>query len=243
MIMQTRTDLLKIDLARKLHLSKIPKNIELNLENPEINLKTKPVRTISGVAPIAIMTYPENCKHGSCTFCPGGPMSYFGDVPKSYTGNEPASMRAIRNNFDPYLQVFNRLEHYILMKHVPNKVELIIMGGTFPSYEISYQDEFITYAIKAMNDFSDMFFENNLYLKAGIIFYYTGALQSLANKIGIVEVEPSNKVDFSLAGEIKKVAIVYFIWENLLGNQYFITTYYPMPERNIRFGLSWELFN
>jgi len=161
MIMQTRTDLLKIDLARKLHLSKIPKNIELNLENPEINLKTKPVRTISGVAPIAIMTYPENCKHGSCTFCPGGPMSYFGDVPKSYTGNEPASMRAIRNNFDPYLQVFNRLEHYILMKHVPNKVELIIMGGTFPSYEISYQDEFITYAIKAMNDFSDMFFENN----------------------------------------------------------------------------------
>ena len=90
---------------------------------------------------------------------------------------------------------------------------------------------------------NDMFFENNLYLKAGIIFYYTGALQSLANKIGIVEVEPSNKVDFSLAGEIKKVAIVYFIWENLLGNQYFITTYYPMPERNIRFGLSWELFN
>jgi len=73
--------------------------------------------------------------------------------------------------------------------------------------------------------------------------YYTGALQSLANKIGIVEVEPSNKVDFSLAGEIKKVAIVYFIWENLLGNQYFIAPYYPMPERNIRFGLSWELFN
>src|SRR3989338_7228927 len=161
MIMQTRTDLLKIDLARKFHLSKIPKNIELNLENPEINLKTKPVRTISGVAPIAIMTYPENCKHGSCTFCPGGVGSYFGNVPKSYTGNEPASMRAIRNKFDPYLQVFNRLEHYILMKHIPNKVELIIMGGTFPSYEIRYQDEFVTYALKAMNDFSEIFFEDN----------------------------------------------------------------------------------
>jgi len=70
-------------------------------------------------------------------------------------------MRAIRNHFDPYLQVFNRLEHYILMKHIPNKVELIIMGGTFPSYEINYQDEFITYALKAMNDFSDLFFEDN----------------------------------------------------------------------------------
>jgi len=151
----------KIELARNLHLSKLPKNTELFIRNPELNIKTKPVRTISGVAPIAIMTYPENCKHGSCTFCPGGVGSYFGDVPKSYTGNEPASMRAIRNKFDPYLQVFNRLEHYILMKHMPNKVELIIMGGTFPSYEISYQDEFITYALKAMNDFSDMFFEDN----------------------------------------------------------------------------------
>ena len=151
----------KINLARKYHLNKIPKNIELNLENPEINLKTKPVRTISGVAPIAIMTYPENCKHGSCTFCPGGVGSYFGNVPKSYTGNEPASMRAIRNKFDPYLQVFNRLEHYILMKQFPGKVELIIMGGTFPSYEINYQDEFIAYAFKAMNDFSDLFFNEN----------------------------------------------------------------------------------
>ena len=151
----------KIELARNLHLSKLPKNTELFIRNPELNIKTKPVRTISGVAPIAIMTYPENCKHGSCTFCPGGVGSYFSDVPKSYTGNEPASMRAIRNKFDPYLQVFNRLEHYILMKHMPNKVELIIMGGTFPSYEISYQDEFITYALKAMNDFSDMFFEDN----------------------------------------------------------------------------------
>src|SRR3989344_8359322 len=161
MIMQTRTDLLKIDLARKLHLSKIPKNIELNLENPEINLKTKPVRTISGVAPIAIMTYPENCKHGSCTFCPGGPMSYFGDVPKSYTGNEPASMRAIRNNFDPYLQVFNRLEQYALLNHDFSKCEVIIMSGTFLSSPEEYIDYFIRYMYKAFNDFSELFFINN----------------------------------------------------------------------------------
>ena len=151
-------DKVKIQVARKYHLSKIPKNTELLIQNPESNIKTKPVRTISGVAPIAIMTYPMRCAHGVCTFCPGGPGSYFGDVPQSYTGNEPASMRAIRNKFDPYLQVFNRLEHYILLKQLPNKVELIIMGGTFLSYEINYQDEFVTYALKAMNDFSDTFF-------------------------------------------------------------------------------------
>jgi elongator complex protein 3 len=159
--MKNKIDLLKIQLAKEKHLKKIPKNTEFFLENPKSSIKTKPSRTISGVAPVAIMTYPRKCPHGTCLFCPGGPGSYFGDVPQSYTGNEPASMRAIRNKFDPYLQVFNRLEQYILMKHVPNKVELIIMGGTFPSYEINYQDEFVTYALKAMNDFSDLFFKEN----------------------------------------------------------------------------------
>ncbi|MBS3134637.1 tRNA uridine(34) 5-carboxymethylaminomethyl modification radical SAM/GNAT enzyme Elp3 [Candidatus Woesearchaeota archaeon] len=154
-------DKIKIQIVKKYKLNKIPKNIDILIEDPKSNFKSKPIRTISGVAPIAIMTYPKRCNHGVCIFCPGGPESYFGDVPQSYTGNEPASMRAIRNKFDPYLQVFNRLEHYILMKHFPNKVELIIMGGTFPSYEIEYQDEFITYALKAMNDFSEIFFDND----------------------------------------------------------------------------------
>tara|TARA_Y100000034_G_scaffold132251_1_gene194778 strand:- start:155 stop:1759 length:1605 start_codon:yes stop_codon:yes gene_type:complete len=152
---------LRIETAKKLQLNKVPKNIELNLLNPKLNLKTKPVRTISGVAPIAIMTRPDKCPHGKCTFCPGGPNSFFGDIPMSYTGNEPASMRAIRNNFDAYLQVFNRLEHYILLNHIPEKVELIIMGGTFPAYPIEYQDNFIKDAFKAMNDFSKLFFNNN----------------------------------------------------------------------------------
>ncbi len=76
-------DKVKIQVARKYHLSKLPKNTELLIQNPESNIITKPVRTISGVAPIAIMTYPEKCKHGTCTYCPGGPGSYFGDVPQS----------------------------------------------------------------------------------------------------------------------------------------------------------------
>src|SRR3989344_3707002 len=106
------------------------------------------------------MTEPRECPHGSCTFCPGGVKSYFGSVPKSYTGNEPASMRAIRNKFDAYLQVFNRLEHYVLLNQIPEKVELIIMGGTFPSYPKLYQDLFVRDALKAMNDFSVLFFKD-----------------------------------------------------------------------------------
>ncbi|HEY7751945.1 MAG TPA: putative porin, partial [Ignavibacteriaceae bacterium] len=58
-----------------------------------------------------------------------------------------------------------------------------------------------------------------------------------------VAFEPGEKLDFTLAGEIKKLAIFYFVWENLFGNQYYITPYYPMPDRNVRFGLAWELFN
>ncbi|MAF50541.1 MAG: tRNA uridine(34) 5-carboxymethylaminomethyl modification radical SAM/GNAT enzyme Elp3 [Nanoarchaeota archaeon] len=152
---------LRKETAKKEGLNKIPKNIELNFLNPNLKIKTKPVRTISGVAPVAIMTRPEKCPHGKCTFCPGGPNSFFGNIPMSYTGNEPASMRAIRNKFDAYLQVFNRLEHYILLNHIPEKVELIIMGGTFPAYPIDYQDAFIQDAFKAMNDFSKLFFTNN----------------------------------------------------------------------------------
>jgi hypothetical protein len=90
---------------------------------------------------------------------------------------------------------------------------------------------------------NDNFFDESLLLKAGIKFYYMGKLSAHAENSGVVNDEPSNKIDISVAGEIKKVAIVYFIWENLFNNQYFITPYYPMPERNIRFGLAWELFN
>jgi elongator complex protein 3 len=152
------------DNLAKIHKPKhLPSLIQvlLSSDNAIDFIKTKPTRTISGVAPIAIMTYPRDCDHGTCTFCPGGVNSYFGDVPKSYTGNEPASMRAIRNKFDAYLQVFNRLEQFSLLNQTPEKVELIIMGGTFPSYPKEYQDEFIKDALKAMNDFSLMFFKEN----------------------------------------------------------------------------------
>ena len=158
--------------ARKYKLNKVPTNIEiLNLLNDKERklykdyFITKPVRTLSGVAPIAVMTKPLPCPHakkgGPCSYCPGGPGSVFGDIPQSYTGKEPATMRGLRAGFDSYLQVFNRLEHYVILGQAPEKVELIIMGGTFPSFEKKYQEEFVKYCFKALNDFSAIFYKKN----------------------------------------------------------------------------------
>lgn len=158
----------KRNICKKHKVQKFPSNIEILEELDETQKKlykkfliTKPVRTMSGVAPLAVMTKPIPCSHGKCTFCPGGPKSIFGDVPQSYTGNEPSTMRAIRANYDPYLIVFNRLEQYTLLNQVPEKTEVIIQGGTFCSFPDNYQEEVIKYTFKAMNDFSEIFFENN----------------------------------------------------------------------------------
>ncbi|MBW2998312.1 radical SAM protein, partial [Candidatus Woesearchaeota archaeon] len=157
---------LKLAYARKYKIN-FPTNIEiLNQASKEDRVKLKkilmlkPIRTMSGVAPVAIMTKPHKCPHGSCLFCPGGPKSKFGNVPQSYTGTEPATRRAIRNGYDPYLQVMNRLEHYVLINQNPEKVELIIMGGNFLSLENKYIDEFVMYAFKAMNDFAKLFYKD-----------------------------------------------------------------------------------
>lgn len=154
---------LKIRLSRKYGMEKIPSNIEIFLNSSEKELKglkwiTKPTRTLSGVATISIMTAPSKCPHGKCTFCPGGVGSVFGNVPQSYTGKEPATMRAIRSNFDAYVQVFSRLEQYSVLGQAFDKVELIVQGGTFPSMDETYQESFVADAYRAMNDFSEEFF-------------------------------------------------------------------------------------
>jgi elongator complex protein 3 len=158
---------LKIALCQKHGLKQIPSDFELLLNSSDKDLthlkqiQSKPGRTGSGVAVVAIMTKPSDCPHGKCTYCPGGKNSFFGDTPQSYTGKEPATLRGIRNNYDPYLQVFNRLEQYTILGHSYDKVELIIMGGTFISQPKSYRDSFIGYSLKAMNDFSAMFYPDN----------------------------------------------------------------------------------
>jgi elongator complex protein 3 len=154
---------LKNALSKKHRLKRIPTDAQILLhasaeDFKKLKLVTKPTRTMSGVAPIALMTMPEKCPHGTCIYCPGGPGSVFGDVPQSYTGNEPSAMRSIRNHYDPYLIVFNRLEQYVVLNQNPEKTEVIIQGGTFPAYHKEYKEEFVMYIFKAMNDFSEMFY-------------------------------------------------------------------------------------
>jgi len=162
-------NLLKHRLCRKYHLKRMPKDIEvfLNVKDRASigNLRAKPVRTLSGVSVIALMTKPFPCPHGRCTFCPGGPKSFFGDVPQSYTGAEPSTRRSIRNGYDAYLTTMNRLEHYIAAGHMPDKVELIVQGGTFPAYPKLYQAEFVRDMYQALNDFSWLFFRPELDLE------------------------------------------------------------------------------
>lgn len=115
-------------------------------------LQLKPVRTLSGVAVIAAMTSPAPCPHGLCVPCPGGPSSKF-NSPQSYMGAEPAARRAFENNFDPYKQVGSRLRQLSEIGHPIEKAELIVMGGTYTSRTLCYQEWFVKRAIEAMNDF------------------------------------------------------------------------------------------
>jgi len=111
-------------------------------------IRKKPTRTISGVAIVAVMCKPHKCPHGRCLYCPESDIA-----PPSYTGEEPAALRARMFNFDPYLQVYNRLLQLESIGHPLDKVELIIMGGTFPSYFMDYQEWFVTKCLQAMNNF------------------------------------------------------------------------------------------
>lgn len=157
----------KVHICKEFGIKRVPSNIAIltNLSREEIGyakrfLLTKPARSSSGVTVIAIMTRPSRCPHGKCTYCPGGLGSPYGDVPQSYTGHEPSSMRGKRAGYDAYLQVFNRLEQYLVAGHDPQKIELIIMGGTFTNEDESYQEEFVTEAFRALNDFSEEFFDD-----------------------------------------------------------------------------------
>lgn len=162
----------KRDILRDVgYLGKLPSNVEIaqyatpqELEIFGSILSIKPTRTSSGVNVVAVMSKPHKCPHGKCLFCAGGVESVFGDVPQSYTGKEPATIRAIRNDYDPYFQVMNRLEQYVVLGNNPSKIELIIMGGTFPSLSQKYQEEYTNFCFKAMNDFSRLFYNKNKFL-------------------------------------------------------------------------------
>ncbi len=132
--------------GREFGLADLPKNADIlaladERERDRLKLLVrKPTRTLSGVAVVAAMTSPAPCPHGVCVPCPGGVGRRDGcPTPQSYTGREPAALRAIQQNYDPYRQVRTRLRQLEEIGHPLDKVDLIIMGGTITSRPLGYQ--------------------------------------------------------------------------------------------------------
>lgn len=110
------------------------------------SLIAKPTRTLSGVVPVTVLTKPYPCP-GHCLYCPNDPT-----MPKSYLPDEPGGQRAVANHFDPYRQVVSRLTTYRANNHPTDKVELIILGGTWSAYPKTYQTWFIRRCFEALNN-------------------------------------------------------------------------------------------
>lgn len=145
----------KCQISSKYGLSSQPKIVDIIAAMPPEykkvllpKLKAKPVRTASGIAVVAVMCKPHRCPHinmtgNICVYCPGGPDSDFEYSTQSYTGYEPTSMRAIRARYDPFLQTRHRVEQLQQLGHSVDKVEFIVMGGTFMCLPEEYRDRFI----------------------------------------------------------------------------------------------------
>ena len=142
---------IKYDICKKYKIQMML-NSELlsRIKNPSKELKqilkTKPMRTQSGVSVVSVMTKPTDCPHGRCVMCPRG-----SGAPQSYTGKEPATMRAISNDYNPKKQVESRLKQFKDIGHPTDKIEVIVMGGTFTSMPKNYQTRFVKGIFDGLN--------------------------------------------------------------------------------------------
>ena len=121
----------------------------------EERIRMKPTRTQSGVATVTVMMKPFMCP-GKCIFCPNEP-----NMPKSYIASEPGAQRALKNNFDPFLQVFNRIKALQNIGHNTDKIELIILGGTCSVYPEEYIVWFVKRCFDGMNSFGEEMYEQD----------------------------------------------------------------------------------
>ena len=141
----------------KYSLERIPRNNEiLSMVTPadfkklQNILLTKPVKSASGVAVVAIMPKPFACPHGRCSYCPGG-IEF--NTPNSYTGKEPITISAIENQYDPKIQILKKIQQLVSFGHDSTKLELVLVGGTFLFMPKDYQENFIKSSYDALNGF------------------------------------------------------------------------------------------
>jgi len=124
------------------------KNQQIFQKELKEGIVKKPVRSVSGVTPLTVVLKPRGCNHGVCIYCPGGEKQ---GVPQSYTNKSPAIMRAMALNYDPYEQVKARLNVLKKMNHPTDKIEIIVLGGTFLQYEKDYQIKVIKACYDVLN--------------------------------------------------------------------------------------------
>ena len=145
---------LKREECRRFHISSMIKNPEILEAIPTDSLSgelrdmllKKPVKTLSGVTPVAVMIQPQgSCRHG-CVYCPSADLAA-----KSYTGSEPAALRARQAGFDPYIQASGRVKQFEEGGHPTDKCEVIIMGGTFLEMPKDYKRSFIKGVYEGLN--------------------------------------------------------------------------------------------
>lgn len=156
---------LKRSFAKKYKLAELPANSDLlrvyhdMLKNKIIQpslvvewlLKRRWIRSQSGIVPVQVLTKPYRCP-GKCIFCPND-----FTMPKSYINTEPGAMRALLNNFDPIKQVYNRLLSLTLTGHKIDKIEMIVLGGTWDVYPNDYKEQFIKWLYDACNTFPEFY--------------------------------------------------------------------------------------
>ena len=116
-------------------------------EDPELfkKIRLKPMRTLSGVTTVTVLTKPYPCP-GECIFCP-----HYEEMPVSYLPDEPGAMRALFHQYDPFTQVESRIEALYEIGHPTDKIELLVLGGSWSAYQDEYQSWFIKRCFDAMN--------------------------------------------------------------------------------------------
>jgi len=141
------------EISGRYQLSTIPKYTDIisHLPSNDKNRKMlirKPTKSASGVIVVAIMAKPFDCPHGKCIYCPGG-VEF--NTPLSYTGKEPVTKMAQEVDYDARSQIISKLDRYLMMGHDISKVELVIVGGTFPFMPLEYQRHFVKHCYDALN--------------------------------------------------------------------------------------------
>lgn len=125
----------------------VAEGLENQDDQVELVLRKLKTKSNSGVAVVSLLTKPFACP-GRCTYCPTDV-----SMPKSYLAKEPAAARALMNDFDPYMQITNRLKALEMNGHPVDKIEMIVIGGTWSFYHPIYQEEFLIGCYRACNDY------------------------------------------------------------------------------------------